>query len=76
MATGIGITVIPELGIGSLPSDLTAVPVVSPTPVRHISLAVKRSIAQHPAARRTVDILEGITRGAPAKAGHSPGIDR
>jgi DNA-binding transcriptional LysR family regulator len=57
VATGIGITVIPELGVGDLPSHLTTVPVVSPTPVRHINVAVKKSIAQHPAARRAVELL-------------------
>jgi DNA-binding transcriptional LysR family regulator len=57
VATGIGITVIPELGVGDLPGHLTTVPVVSPTPVRHINMAVKKSIAQHPAARRAVELL-------------------
>ncbi|HEX6359193.1 LysR family transcriptional regulator [Actinophytocola sp.] len=60
VATGIGITVVPELGIGELPKDLTAVAVVSPTPVRHIGVAVKKSVAQHPAARRVVELLEGL----------------
>jgi DNA-binding transcriptional LysR family regulator len=64
VATGIGITVVPRLGIGTLPDGLTSIPVVSPTPVRHIGIAVKRSIAQHPAAQRVVELLETIT-GAP-----------
>ncbi|WP_188987199.1 LysR family transcriptional regulator [Saccharopolyspora thermophila] len=64
VATGIGITVIPELGIGNLPPGLTAVPVVSPTPIRRISVAVRRSIAEHPAARRTVEILQSLARGS------------
>ncbi|WP_027944886.1 LysR family transcriptional regulator [Amycolatopsis taiwanensis] len=61
VATGIGITVIPRLGLGTLPDGLATVPVVSPTPVRHISVAVKKSVAQHPAAQRTVELLEAIT---------------
>lgn len=70
VATGIGLTVIPELGIGNLPSGLTAVPVVSPTPVRHISVAVRASIAQHPAARRTVETLHAITHDSAQRAGY------
>jgi DNA-binding transcriptional LysR family regulator len=62
VVTGIGITVIPELGIGDLPAALTAIPIVAPTPVRHISVAVKQSIADHPAARRTVELLEAGVR--------------
>jgi DNA-binding transcriptional LysR family regulator len=58
VVTGIGITVIPALGIGDLPATLTAIPIVSPTPVRHISVAVKQSIADHPGVRRAVDLLE------------------
>ncbi|PRX44310.1 DNA-binding transcriptional LysR family regulator [Prauserella shujinwangii] len=58
VATGVGITVIPRLGIGGLPAGLRSVPVVSPTPVRHIAVAVKKSIADHPAARRAVELLE------------------
>lgn len=58
VAAGIGITVIPTLGVGDLPAGLTTVPLVSPTPVRHISVAVKTSVAQHPAARRALELLE------------------
>jgi DNA-binding transcriptional LysR family regulator len=60
VATGIGITVMPALGIGELAKDLTTVAVVSPTPVRHIGVAVKKSVAGHPAARRAVELLEGL----------------
>ncbi|MFH8342601.1 hypothetical protein [Streptomyces sp. AM6-12] len=48
--------------IGELPKGLTTVALVSPTPVRYISLAVKKSIARYPAARRTVEPLEGLVR--------------
>jgi DNA-binding transcriptional LysR family regulator len=57
VATGIGITVVPSLGVAELPKDLTAVSIVSPTPIRHIGVAVKKSIANHPAARRAVELL-------------------
>ncbi|MDI5979162.1 LysR family transcriptional regulator [Amycolatopsis magusensis] len=60
VATGIGITVIPELGIRELPGGLTTIPVVAPRPVRHISAAVKKSVVDHPAARRTVDLLKTL----------------
>jgi DNA-binding transcriptional LysR family regulator len=62
VATGIGITVVPRLGVTELPPELTAVPVVSPTPVRHLSVAVKASIARHPAARRAIELLESGVR--------------
>jgi DNA-binding transcriptional LysR family regulator len=60
VATGIGITVIPRLGAGDLPAGLTAVSVVAPTPVRRISVAVKKSMAQNPAANRAVQVLRDI----------------
>jgi DNA-binding transcriptional LysR family regulator len=60
VSTGIGITVVPSLGVGELPKDLTSVAVVSPTPVRHISVAVKKSVARHPAAQRAVALLEDL----------------
>jgi DNA-binding transcriptional LysR family regulator len=66
VATGIGISVIPLLGIGNLPAGLVAVPVVSPTPVRHLSVAVKKSIAQHPAAKRAVELLHELAAEPPA----------
>ncbi|AXB41173.1 LysR family transcriptional regulator [Amycolatopsis albispora] len=62
VATGIGITVLPELGIRELPAGLTTVPVVEPRPARRISVAVKKSAAEHPAARRTVELLMALIR--------------
>lgn len=64
VATGIGVTVVPALGIGELPDDLTTVALESPTPVRHLAVAVKKAVARHPAVRRTVSLLdELVTRG-------------
>ncbi|KAA5838117.1 LysR family transcriptional regulator [Saccharopolyspora hirsuta] len=63
VATGIGVTVIPRLGIGNLPAGLTAVPVVAPATVRRINVVVKKSVADHPAAQRTVELLRGLTAG-------------
>jgi len=64
VGTGIGLTVLPTLGIRELPDGLATVPIVSPTPVRHINVAVKKSRAAHPAALRVVEVLEGLVRGA------------
>ena len=58
VATGIGITVLPRLGIAELPAGLVRVPVVAPTPVRHVSVAVRPAVAHHPAARRVIELLE------------------
>jgi DNA-binding transcriptional LysR family regulator len=64
VATGIGVTVIPELGVVDLPPGLTAVPIVSPTPVRRIAVAVRESVAGHPAVLRAVELLEaGVSSG-------------
>jgi DNA-binding transcriptional LysR family regulator len=64
VATGIGISVIPELGVVDLPPGLTAVPIVSPTPVRRIAVAVRESVAGHPAVLRAVELLEaGVSSG-------------
>jgi DNA-binding transcriptional LysR family regulator len=62
VSTGIGITVVPALGVGELPKDLTTLAVVSPTPVRHLGVAVKKAVARHPAARRAVELLEALVR--------------
>lgn len=62
VATGIGLTVVPALGIGELPEELTTVALTSPTPVRHLGLAVKKSISRHAAAQRAVELLEGLVR--------------
>ncbi|MFC4004209.1 LysR family transcriptional regulator [Prauserella oleivorans] len=63
VATGIGITVIPRLGIGDLPAGLTTVRLVSPTPVRHIAVSVKKTVAAHPAALRALEELRRVAGG-------------
>jgi DNA-binding transcriptional LysR family regulator len=58
VATGVGITVLPRLGIGpALPAGLVAVPVVDPVPVRKISVRVRESMTGNPAALRIVKLL-------------------
>ncbi|MEU6388121.1 LysR family transcriptional regulator [Streptomyces sp. NPDC046939] len=71
VATGIGLTVVPALAIGQLPDGLTTVALVSPTPVRRLSVAVKESVARHPAVRRTVELLEELVSGT--RTGRRPG---
>lgn len=61
VAKGFGVTVIPELAAGDLPEDLTAVLLSCPNLVRHISVAVRNSIADHPAVLR---VLETLTASA------------
>jgi DNA-binding transcriptional LysR family regulator len=58
VAAGVGITVLPPLGIGAiLPTGLVAVLVVDPVPLRRIAVRVRESIRQNPAARRVVELL-------------------
>ena len=68
VTAGVGVTVLPSLGAARLPAGVVAIPLVSPTPVRHVYVAVKASVEHHPAARRAVDLLrERVT--APARVG-------
>lgn len=58
VAAGVGLAVLPRLGLGRLPTGLVARPVVEPTPVRRIQVAVRADVAQEPAARRAVLLLK------------------
>ncbi|WP_433204816.1 LysR family transcriptional regulator [Nocardia sp. CA-107356] len=64
VAAGIGITVMPTLAAHSLPDNLISVPLVCPTPVRKIGVAIKKAVADHPAAVRAIWILAAISRGS------------
>jgi DNA-binding transcriptional LysR family regulator len=57
VAAGIGITVLPRLGAITLPPGVSAIPVVHPVPTRRIMLRVKRSVRDHPAVTRAVELL-------------------
>jgi DNA-binding transcriptional LysR family regulator len=57
VAAGVGITVLPRLGVGSLPPGLVAIPVVDPAPERRIAIRVREALRGHPAARRFVELL-------------------
>ena len=57
VAAGIGVTALPLLGAAALPPGVVAIPLVEPTPVRHVHVAVKAAVEHHPAARRAVELL-------------------
>jgi DNA-binding transcriptional LysR family regulator len=58
VAEGLGITVVPRLGLGILPASTVAVPIVNPAPQRTIVVRVREGCAGHPAAIRMVELLE------------------
>jgi len=58
VAEGMGITVIPRLGLGTLPDSTVAVPIVNPTPRRSISVRVRDTAANHPAVIRMLELLD------------------
>ena len=67
VAEGMGITVIPRLGLGALPDSVVAVPIVNPTPRRSISVRVRDTAANHPAVIRMLELLdERVTVHHPA----------
>ena len=58
VAEGLGLTVIPRLGLGALPSAVVAVPIVNPTPQRTIVVRVREGAAEHPAVTRMLELLD------------------
>jgi len=67
VAEGMGITVIPRLGLGTLPDSTVAVPIVNPIPRRSISVRVRDPAANHPAVIRMLELLdERVTVHHPA----------
>lgn len=71
VSAGIGVTVLPRLAIGDLPGDLTARPLIDPTPVRRVVLLVRREIAHldhvetiRLALRDQADVIRGYPRTA------------
>lgn len=57
VAEGVGITVVPRLGLGTLPEAVVAVPLVAPTPERRVSVRVRDVAATNPAVTRIVELL-------------------
>ncbi|WP_169253314.1 LysR family transcriptional regulator [Brevibacterium sp. 'Marine'] len=66
VSAGIGVTVLPRLAIGELPADLTARPLVDPTPIRRVVLLVRREIAH-------LEHIEFIRTSLRSHAGHHRG---
>jgi len=58
VAEGMGITVIPRLGLGTLPDSTVAVPIVNPTPQRSISVRVRDAAVDHPVVIRILELLD------------------
>ncbi|MDE9365674.1 LysR family transcriptional regulator [Luteipulveratus sp. YIM 133132] len=63
VAAGVGITVLPALGVGTLPAGVAIVPLADPTPVRHVYVAVRAAVARHPASERALELLYDRVRG-------------
>lgn len=63
VAAGIGLTVLPRLGVFLLPPGVVAVPVDDEGLHRRIMLRTKRAMRSHPAAARTVELLRDAARG-------------
>ena len=61
VATGIGVTVLPRLAAKGLPDGVAVVALTAPTPVRFVSVAVRRSVAEHPAVCRTLELLAALS---------------
>ncbi|TYL50526.1 LysR family transcriptional regulator [Agromyces mariniharenae] len=57
VAQGIGVTVLPRLGVHLLPSGVTAVSLADDDVRRRIMLRVKRSMRTNPAAQRAAELL-------------------
>lgn len=57
VAEGLGITVVPRLGVGQLPAGAVTVPIVRPTPMRSISVRVRDAVADSPAVVRVLELL-------------------
>lgn len=71
VAAGIGLTVLPRLGARQLPPGVVAVPVTSPTPVRSIYALAREGVADTPAVRTVLGVLDRLGRAAAAGQGVS-----
>lgn len=70
VAEGLGITVVPRLGLDGLPASTVAVPIVNPTPERRIVVRLRDGSAGHPAAVRMVELLERHVAAHSRMSGH------
>lgn len=72
VAEGVGITVLAELGLGTLPDAVVAIPVTDPTPTRRISVRVREVVADNPAVVRALELLRaraGVGRSEAVSSG-------
>lgn len=59
VAGGLGVTLLPDLALGSLHRDVVVRPIVPEPPLRRVLAATRASGARSPAAEEMVDILVG-----------------
>jgi DNA-binding transcriptional LysR family regulator len=71
VAAGLGVSLIPRLGLGGLHPDVVIRKVRSPEPQRAIYVAVREGAPQQPALRGLIDALRDA-----ARAGGGSGLDR
>lgn len=71
VAAGVGITVLPGLASRVRPSSMVVLPIVPPTPVRHISALSREHTAQPAAVERAVELLSAIVTAPAATADRS-----
>jgi len=58
VAAGLGVTMLPGLGLGTVHPGVVVRPMSNPRPVRHIYAAVADAVAQQPAVRGMVAALQ------------------
>lgn len=71
----IGVTVLPRLAFGDLPSGLTARPLVDPTPLRRVVLLVRQEMAHLDhveTIRVAIHHQASVMRGYPKTRGLAP----
>ena len=68
VAAGVGITVLPLLGVGQLPPGVVSLPIIDPTPVRRVYLAVKAAVEKRPAALRALELFRERVASPPRPA--------
>jgi DNA-binding transcriptional LysR family regulator len=83
VSAGIGLTVLPRLGITNLPAGVIAVPVTCPTPQRSIYALVQTSIENTAPTRAVLEVLTecarrcaGPHRGTPPAGARRPRTSR
>lgn len=67
VAAGLGVTLIPLLGLGTPHPGVVIRPVRRPEPVRRIFVAVRETVHEQPAVRQLVDALRAVASGAAAR---------